>query len=306
MQGRRNRPAASFFHRLPLVAAVLSIQNLVKVYPSGTRAIDDVSLDIQHGEFVVLIGLSGSGKSSLLRCINRLVEPTSGHVIFEGADITRARGGELRRIRRRIGMIFQQFTLVRRTSVLSNTLAGRLGYRSALRTIIGRPSREDVAAAFENLGRVGIADKAFARADALSGGQQQRVGIARALMQHPELMLADEPVASLDPATSHSVMKYLEEINKKDGITVICSLHFLSLARRYGTRVIALKAGKVAFDGKPADIDDRRFNEIYGEDAVEVEIGPARSAETETAAEAAARALAAEPRTGAAGIRSPH
>ena len=305
MQGRRDRPAASFFHRLPLVAAVLSIQNLVKVYPSGTRAIDDVTLDIQHGEFVVLIGLSGSGKSSLLRCINRLVEPTSGRVIFEGADITRARGGELRRIRRRIGMIFQQFNLVRRTSVLSNTLAGRLGYRSALRTIIGQPSREDVAAAFENLGRVGIADKAFARADALSGGQQQRVGIARALMQHPELMLADEPVASLDPATSHSVMKYLEEINKKDGITVICSLHFLSLARRYGTRVIALKAGKIAFDGQPDDIDERRFKEIYGEDAVEVEIGPGRSTESMSAAEAAALALAQDSTTAAAKLGLP-
>ena len=305
MQGRRDRPAASFFHRLPLVAAVLSIQNLVKVYPSGTRAIDDVTLDIQHGEFVVLIGLSGSGKSSLLRCINRLVEPTSGRVIFEGADITRARGGELRRIRRRIGMIFQQFNLVRRTSVLSNTLAGRRGYRSALRTIIGRPSREDVAAAFENLGRVGIADKAFARADALSGGQQQRVGIARALMQHPELMLADEPVASLDPATSHSVMKYLEEINKKDGITVICSLHFLSLARRYGTRVIALKAGKIAFDGQPDDIDERRFKEIYGEDAVEVEIGPGRSTESMSAAEAAALALAQDSTTAAAKLGLP-
>src|SRR2546427_3628596 len=276
MQGRRDRPAASFFHRLPLVAAVLSIQNLVKVYPSGTRAIDDVSLDIQHGEFVVLIGLSGSGKSSLLRCINRLVEPTSGRVIFEGADITRARGGELRRIRRRIGMIFQQFNLVRRTSVLSNTLAGRLGYRTTWRTIFGRPSAQDVISAFENLGRVGIADKAYARADALSGGQQQRVGIARALMQRPELMLADEPVASLDPATSHSVMKYLEEINKKDGITVICSLHFLSLARRYGTRVIALKGGKIAFDGRPSEIDERRFKEIYGEDAIEGEIGPGR------------------------------
>ena len=305
MQGRRDRPAASFFHRLPLVAAVLSIQNLVKVYPSGTRAIDDVTLDIQHGEFVVLIGLSGSGKSSLLRCINRLVEPTSGRVIFEGADITRARGGELRRIRRRIGMIFQQFNLIRRTSVLSNTLAGRLGYRSALRTIIGRPSREDVAAAFENLGRVGIAEKAFARADALSGGQQQRVGIARALMQHPELMLADEPVASLDPATSHSVMKYLEEINKKDGITVICSLHFLSLARRYGTRVIALKAGKIAFDGQPDDIDERRFKEIYGEDAVEVEIGPGRSTESMSAAEAAALALAQDSTTAAAKLGLP-
>jgi len=284
---------------------VLSIQNLVKVYPSGTRAIDDVSLDINHGEFVVLIGLSGSGKSSLLRCINRLVEPTSGRVIFEGADITRATGGELRRLRRRIGMIFQQFNLVRRGSVLSNTLAGRLGYRSTLRTILGRPSPADIAAAFENLGRVGIADKAFARADALSGGQQQRVGIARALMQHPELMLADEPVASLDPATSHSVMKYLEEINKQDGITVICSLHFLSLARRYGTRVIALKGGKVAFDGKPDEIDERRFKEIYGEDAVEVEIGPGRTTDSMSAAEAAALALAKDSTTAAAKLGLP-
>ena len=278
---------------------MLAIQDLVKVYPSGTRAVNGVSLEIQRGEFVVLIGLSGSGKSSLLRCINRLVEPTSGRVVFDGADVTRASRAELRRIRRRIGMVFQQFNLVRRGSVLSNTLAGRLGYRSAWRTILGRPLREDVAAAFENLGRVGIADKAFARADALSGGQQQRVGIARALMQHPDLMLADEPVASLDPATSHSVMKYLEEINKKDGITVICSLHFLSLARRYGTRVVALKGGAVAFDGRPDAIDERRFKEIYGEDAVEVEIGPERSQpQPMSATEAALAALASDPDLG--------
>jgi phosphonate transport system ATP-binding protein len=140
----------------------------------------------------------------------------------------------------------------------------------------GRASKDDVALAFDNLGRVGILEKTYQRADALSGGQQQRVGIARALMQQPRLMLADEPVASLDPATSHSVMKYLEEINRKDGITVICSLHFLSLARRYGTRVIALNAGRVVFDGLPAEIDERRFKEIYGEEAIEVEIGPGR------------------------------
>ena len=258
------------------MAALVSIRDLVKTYPTGTRALDGISLDFHKGEFIVLIGLSGSGKSTLLRCINRLVDPTSGTVTFDGVDVTRATGLELRRIRRRIGMIFQQFNLVKRSSVFTNVLAGRLGYRTTWRTIAGRPTREDVALAFENLGRVGIVEKAFGRADALSGGQQQRVGIARALMQRPELMLADEPVASLDPATSHSVMKYLEEINKKDGITVICSLHFLSLARRYGTRVIALKGGKVAFDGKPADIDDRRFREIYGEDAVEVEIGLGR------------------------------
>ena len=258
---------------------LVSIKDLVKVYASGTRALDGVSLDIQRGEFVVLIGLSGSGKSTLLRCINRLVDPTSGVIVFDGIDVTAADRVAIRHVRRRIGMIFQQFNLVRRSSVFSNVLAGRLGYRSTWRTIASRPTASDVAAAFENLGRVGIADRAFSRADALSGGQQQRVGIARALMQKPELMLADEPVASLDPATSHSVMKYLEEINKKDGITVICSLHFLSLARRYGSRVIALKGGKIAFDGKPQMIDERRFKEIYGEDAVEVEIGLGRSYE---------------------------
>ncbi|TMD51614.1 MAG: phosphonate ABC transporter ATP-binding protein [Chloroflexi bacterium] len=266
--------------------ALLEIRDLVKIYSRDTRALDGISLDIRRGEFVVLIGLSGSGKSTLLRCINRLVEPTSGQVIFEGNDVTHARGLHLRRIRRRIGMIFQQFNLVKRSSVFANVLAGRLGYRSPWRTIASRPSREDVALAFENLERVSILEKAYVRADALSGGQQQRVGIARALMQQPQLMLADEPVASLDPATSHSVLRYLEEINKTDGITVICSLHFLSLARRYGTRVIALKAGRVAFDGKPAEIDERRFKEIYGEDAVEVEIGVARTAEEQRADEA--------------------
>ena len=272
------------------MTAILSITALVKTYPSGTRALNGIDLEVGRGEFVVLIGLSGSGKSTLLRCINRLVEPTSGRIVFDGTDVTAASGAELRRIRRRIGMIFQQFNLVKRVSVFGNVLAGRLGYRSGWRTIVSRPSRDDVALAFENLGRVGIVDKAYARADALSGGQQQRVGIARALMQQPELMLADEPVASLDPATSHSVMKYLEEINKKDGITVICSLHFLSLARRYGTRVIALKGGAIEFDGRPAEIDERRFKEIYGEDAVEVEIGPGRTRdEALTEAEAVLR-----------------
>jgi phosphonate transport system ATP-binding protein len=275
------------------VPPFLSIVGLTKIYPGGTKALNNITLECKRGEFVVLIGLSGSGKSTLLRCINRLVEPTSGTVAFDGVDVTAARGADLRRIRRRIGMIFQQFNLVRRSSVFANVLAGRLGYQSLWRTLAFRPTREDVALAFENLDRVGIVDKAYSRADALSGGQQQRVGIARALMQRPDLMLADEPVASLDPATSHSVMKYLEEINKRDGITVICSLHFLSLARRYGTRVIALKDGVVAFDGRPVEIDERRFRDIYGEDAVEVEIGPERSGAPATSAnEAALRALA--------------
>jgi len=258
------------------VPPILVIEHLTKIYPNGTKALDDITLTVEKGEFVALIGLSGSGKSTLLRCIDRLVEPSGGRILFDGQDVTAARGGDLRRIRRQMGMIFQHFNLVKRTSVFSNALSGRLGYVSTGATVSGRPSKKDVELAFTNLQRVGILDKTYQRADALSGGQQQRVGIARALMQQPRLMLADEPVASLDPATSHSVMKYLEEINKKDGITVLCSLHFLSLARRYGTRVIALQGGRVVFDGPPAAIDEKRFKEIYGEDAIEVEIGPGR------------------------------
>jgi phosphonate transport system ATP-binding protein len=250
---------------------VLQIEQLVKVYPGGVRGLDGVSLTIGDGEFVVLIGLSGSGKSTLLRCINRLVEPTSGRIVFDGRDLTAASDAELRKIRRSIGMIFQQFNLVRRSTVLTNVLTGRLGYMSALPSALGRFSDQDFARAYTNLERVGLLDRAHNRADRLSGGQQQRVGIARALMQEPRIMLADEPVASLDPATSHSVLKYLQQINQ-EGMTVICSLHFLSLARAYGTRVVALKAGRLMFDGKPHEIDERRFKEIYGEDAVEVEI----------------------------------
>jgi len=251
---------------------VLKIEHLIKVYEDGTRALDDVSFTVQDGEFLVIIGLSGSGKSTLLRCINRLVEPTSGRILWDGTDITAASLDEMRRIRRQIGMIFQQFNLVKRSSVLTNVLSGRLGYVSSWRSLIGQFSREDMQRATRNLERVGIADKAGNRADALSGGQQQRVGIARALMQEPRLMLADEPVASLDPSTSHSVLQYLEALNKQDGVTIMCSLHFLSLARAYGTRIIALKDGKLVFEGLPAEIDEDRFKKIYGEDAVRVEI----------------------------------
>jgi phosphonate transport system ATP-binding protein len=269
---------------------MIEVEGLRVVLPPDTVALYGVDLTIEAGERVMIIGPSGAGKTTFLRSINRLVEPTAGTIRVAGRPVTGAGPTELRQVRRQIGMIFQQFNLVRRSSVFSNVLSGRLGYRSTWRTIASRPSASDVAAAFENLGRVGIADRAFNRADALSGGQQQRVGIARALMQKPELMLADEPVASLDPATSHSVMKYLEQINKKDGITVICSLHFLSLARRYGTRVVALKDGRVAFDGRPDAIDERRFKEIYGEDAEEVEIGPAKPAPELSEAEALLRA----------------
>ncbi|MCC7369426.1 MAG: phosphonate ABC transporter ATP-binding protein [Chloroflexi bacterium] len=251
---------------------MLRIQNLRKVFPNGVVAIDDLSLTVPDGEFLVIIGLSGSGKSTLLRCINRLVEPTSGKIWLDDVELTALPPSQLRDARKRIGMIFQQFNLVKRSSVITNVLSGRLGSVSPLQSMFGRFPAQDYDRAYANLDRVGIPEKANQRADTLSGGQQQRVAIARALMQEPKLMLADEPVASLDPATSHSVMKYLEEINRQDGITVICNLHFLSLARRYATRVLALKAGQIVYDGLPADIDEVRFREIYGEDAVEVEI----------------------------------
>jgi phosphonate transport system ATP-binding protein len=251
---------------------MLKIEHLTKIYEGGVLAINDVSFEVPDGQFLVIIGLSGSGKSTLLRCINRLVEPTEGRIIWNGTDITAALDDELRQIRRHIGMIFQQFNLVKRSKVIANVLAGRLGYTNPAWSLVNRFSRADMQMALEKLERVGIRDKAYVRADALSGGQQQRVGIARALMQEPELMLADEPVASLDPATSHSVLGYLDILNRQDGITILCSLHFLSLARTYADRIIALKDGGIVFDGDPVEIDDARFKEIYGEEAVRVEI----------------------------------
>ncbi|HMQ55705.1 MAG TPA: phosphonate ABC transporter ATP-binding protein [Anaerolineae bacterium] len=251
---------------------MLEIKNLSKIYDDGTKALNNVSLTVQNGEFVVVIGLSGSGKSTLLRCINRLIEPTSGQIIFNGVDITAASSSQLRRIRRDIAMIFQQFNLVRRASVMRNVMSGRLGYMNPWSSLVGLYTKEDRERARRALETVGITDKANNRADALSGGQQQRVGIARALMQEPKILLADEPVSALDPATSHSVMKYLELINRRDKVTVLCSLHFLSLARTYASRIIALKDGIMMFDGLPGEIDETRFREIYGEEAVEVQI----------------------------------
>jgi phosphonate transport system ATP-binding protein len=251
---------------------MLEIENLTKIYEGGTLALNNVSFSVKDGEFMVIVGLSGSGKSTLLRCINRLIEPTSGRVIWNGIDITALPRDELRQIRRQMGMIFQQFNLVKRSSVMTNVLSGRLGYVNPWRSAVGRWPKKDVQKALGALETVGILDQAKKRADELSGGQQQRVGIARALVQDPKLLLADEPVASLDPATSHSILKYLEQINRDQGVTVLCSLHFLSLARAYGTRLIALKDGEIVFEGLPAEIDDDKFRDIYGQEAIQVEI----------------------------------
>jgi len=249
---------------------MLQVSNLVKIYEGGVLALEDVNFEVPPGQFVAVIGLSGSGKSTLLRCINRLVEPTSGKIIWNGEDVTAANDEELRRIRRRIGRVFQHFNLVNRSKVITNVLSGRLGYVNPAWSLVNRFPKKDIEKALKQLERVSIADKANNRADELSGGQQQRVGIARAMMQDPEMILADEPVASLDPVLAHSIMQYLEVFNKEDGVTVLCSLHFLDLVHRYANRVIALNEGKLVFDGLPKEIDDKRFKEIYGKDAERV------------------------------------
>jgi len=249
---------------------MLKIQHLTKIYEGGVLALDDVSFEVPQGEFLAVIGLSGSGKSTLLRCINRLIEPTDGEIYWNDINITAASDTELRAIRRKIGMVFQHFNLVHRSSVLTNVLAGRLGYVNPAMSILNRFPKSDIENAIRQLDRVGIADKAHNRADELSGGQQQRVGIARAMMQNPEIILADEPVASLDPVLAHSIMQHLEQINKEDGVTVLCSLHFLDLVHRYADRVVALNNGKLVFEGKPEEIDDEKFKEIYGKDAERV------------------------------------
>lgn len=251
---------------------ILKIRNLHKIYPNGTHALKGINFEVNEGEFLVIIGLSGSGKSTLLRCINRLIEPTSGSVFFMNKDITHIKGEELRKVKSQIGMVFQQFNLIRRRSVLTNVLSGKLGSLGTFESVFEKYKDEVYKEAYDNLETVGISEKAKIRADSLSGGQQQRVAIARSLMQNPKLLLADEPVASLDPATSNSIMQYFEKINKERGTTVICNLHFLSLVRRYASRVIALKAGEIIYEGFPAEIDETWFKTIYGEEAEEVEI----------------------------------
>jgi phosphonate transport system ATP-binding protein len=251
---------------------MLRVEHLNKVYPNGTVALKDVSFQVEDGEFLAVIGLSGSGKSTLLRCINRLIEPTSGKIIWNDTDVTALPASEMRQVRRQIGMVFQQFNLVKRSSVLTNVLSGRLGYVSPYQSMFNYFSPADHQRAMENLEQLGLADKAHVRADSLSGGQQQRVGIARALMQEPKLVLADEPVASLDPVLAHSILKYLEQMNKERKITVLCSLHFLDLVHRYATRAIALKDGQLVFEGLPKEIDDAQFKAIYGQEAERVSI----------------------------------
>lgn len=243
---------------------MIELRNVSKTYPNGTKGLDRINLKIEPGEFVAIVGLSGAGKSTLLRSMNRLHDISEGDIRIGDKSITKAAGKELRMIRRDIGMIFQSFNLVKRSSVLRNVLAGRVGYHSTLRTLFGRFPEADVELAFQALERVNIVEKAYTRADQLSGGQQQRVAIARVLAQEAKIILADEPVASLDPLTTKQVMDDLKRINVELGITTIVNLHFIDLARAYATRIIGLRAGQVVFDGPVSEATDERFAEIYG------------------------------------------
>jgi phosphonate transport system ATP-binding protein len=255
---------------------MLEVQHLSKTYDDGTEALRDVSFRVEDGEFLVVIGLSGSGKSTLLRCINRLVEPTEGTILWDGEDVTAADQQKLRTIRRKIGMIFQHFNLVKRSSVLTNVLSGRLGYVSPWSSLFNRFPASDREAATRALTRVGLTEQTRKRASELSGGQQQRVGIARALMQEPSIILADEPVASLDPVLAHSILGNLERLNHEDKMTIICSLHYLDLVQRYATRVIGLRDGKLVYEGTREEIrsmTDEQFKQIYGEEAERITAG---------------------------------
>jgi phosphonate transport system ATP-binding protein len=243
---------------------LIIFKNVSVIYPNGFKALKNINLQINDGEFVIIIGPSGAGKSTLIRTINGFVKISEGELIVNGKNIRNLNEKELRILRREIGMIFQNFNLVRRISVLRNVLIGRLGYISTIKSIFNLFSKEDIELAFENLRRVGIEDKAYVRADQLSGGQQQRVAIARALTQKPKIILADEPVASLDPPTAKIVMDYLKQFNKELGITTIINLHDIDLVMEYGKRVIGLRNGEIIYDGKVENINDKVLKEIYG------------------------------------------
>ncbi len=273
---------------------MIQFSNASVTYPGGVHAMKDLDLTIEQGDFVVIVGLSGAGKSTLIRAVNGLVPLTGGSLTVDTADgdggrrsheVVGLTGAGLRDLRAEVGMIFQGFNLVTRTTVLNNVLMGRLHRVPTWRTLLGMYPKDDIEIAMRALERVEIVEKAYVRASNLSGGQQQRVGIARALAQEPSIILADEPVASLDPPTSHAVMRYLQQINRELGITTIVNLHFLDLATRYADRIIGLRSGELVFDGPGSAADDRVFRDIYGRSLTAEDVmGDADEADVQAAA----------------------
>ena len=242
----------------------LVIRNLVKEYRKGQPVLRDISLSVSEPGIVAIIGPSGTGKSTLIRCINRLVDPTSGSIMLGGTDLAKLQGEPLRAARRRLGMVFQEYNLVERLTVIENVLCGRLGYVPVWRAWTRHFPEEDIARAFALLESVGLGDFATRRADQLSGGQRQRVGIARAVMQEPDLILADEPTSSLDPKTSVEIMELLAKVGRERNIPVLVNIHNVALARRYALRMIGMSKGLVIYDGPPAGLQDSHLAEIYG------------------------------------------
>ncbi|SFU77766.1 phosphonate transport system ATP-binding protein [Clostridium sp. DSM 8431] len=243
---------------------MIKFEHVNKVYPNGYKALNDVSLEIKQGEFVAIIGLSGAGKSTLLRTINKMHDFTDGTLEVNGSSVKDLKGKELRQFRRKIGMVFQSFNLITRTSVIKNVLTSRVPDLSPINSFFGIYSKEDKIAALEALDKVGILDKAYVRTDNLSGGQQQRVALARTLAQKPEIILADEPVAALDPVTAKEVMNDFKRINKEMNISVLINIHHVDLALEYADRVIGIKAGKIIYDGPSDKVDEKVLEEIYG------------------------------------------
>lgn len=250
--------------------ALLEFKNVSKEYKGGVKALSNINLEVNEGEFLSIIGPSGAGKSTLLRCINRLIDPTEGEVKFDDEKVTALKKSELKNLRRKIGMIFQHYNLVNRLSVVENVLHGRLGYKSAIKGIIGINSEDEKKKAFEILNKLGIKEQAYKRCDELSGGQKQRVGIARALIQNPKLVLCDEPIASLDPNSSKIIMDHLKNINKETGITCILNLHQVDVAMKYSDRIVGINGGKIIYDGDASNLTKEIIHEIYGIEAGEL------------------------------------
>lgn len=245
---------------------MLRLEKLTKVYKTGDKALNAVDLEIPAGQVMALIGPSGAGKSTLIRCLNRLVEPTSGAVFLNDVEITKLGSGALRRERRRMGMIFQEYALVERLTVMENVLSGRLGYVGFWRSFLRKFPQSDVDDAFRLLDRVGLVDMVDKRADELSGGQRQRVGICRALIQNPAVLLVDEPTASLDPKTSRQIMRLITELCAERGLAAIVNIHDVALAQMFVSRIVGLKNGAIVFDGAPNDLTEDVLTRIYGEE----------------------------------------